>query len=197
MTEIKNRKLSLLVSLARVGAVLVALSVFGCYVYDAQQRADARMQAADPAGGGAVGGVGEVDGEAAGKGEMGAALPSSKVLVIDPTDGMLSSSKFATIVPATEFEMLPSTKGMVIDPASLLSSSKSAVIVDSEGTKADAAKAPPALLPSSKVHVPNEEKFLFSSKSAAPPTGPVLELMKRAAESTKNQSATQKSAPKK
>ena len=44
----KIRPSSLGKTLARVGAVMLALSVLGCYVYDAQQRANDRARSAQP-----------------------------------------------------------------------------------------------------------------------------------------------------
>ncbi len=148
-------------------AVLFAVSVMGCYVWDAQRRADERAaeqarqsESAVPAGAAADGTV--ANGTVAnGTGLQGNAVSGNGTAELELPLGsphtppeFLSSSKFAVIVDQND-QPLPSSKGMVLPTDVFLMGSKSGV-------------SPPAVLPSSKVLVIDESQFLFSSKSAAP-----------------------------
>lgn len=120
MTRSESR--SLPKTLARIGAVLVALSVLGCYVHDAQRRADERERErerrAEPA---------ELPPDG-----LEVALPSSKGMVLEESaldPGLfLSGSKSGVVVdqPDPLPAALPSSKVLVIPEGSFLFSSKSA-----------------------------------------------------------------------
>lgn len=162
MNEPTRRTPPLLLTLARIGAVALALSVMGCYVYNAQERAYERAN--ERANEGTQEGADEI-----GEDGIPAALSSSKSLAILPEESFLPSSK-SRVMADDNVLPLASTKGMVVDPNLFLSGSKSAVIVD-DLPKVDANGKPvemPAALPSSKSMVVEPDTFLFSSKSAAP-----------------------------